>query len=78
MTLCWHPSRLRCILDQRKLNEYLDAPPFRMETLHQARYLFEEDDVMLLFDLSAAFYHLQAHPDSRKFMGCTLGGRFFV
>ena len=72
------PWRLRCILDQRKLNEYLDAPPFRMETLHQARYLFESDDVMLLFDLSAAFYHLQAHPDSRKFMGCTLGGRFFV
>ena len=72
-----NPWRLRCILDQRRLNDYLEAPPFRMESLHQARHLFEPDDVMLLFDLSAAFYHLSAHPESRTYMGCCLGGRFF-
>lgn len=71
------PWRLRLILDQRKVNEHIDPPRFRMESLHSARHLFEPSDVILTIDLSAAFFHVGAHPESRKYMECMIGGRFF-
>ena len=82
----WHPvtapNRLRLILDQRELNAYLSAPKFRNESLHGARDLFEDDDVMLTYDISAGFFHTAVRPEHREYMGCAgagaFAGRYFV
>ena len=70
--------RLRVLLDQRPLNDYLNPPKFRNESLDKARGLMNKDDVILTYDIASGFYCAAAHPDSRKYMGCNLGGRTFV
>ena len=72
-----NPNRVRLLLDQRKLNERVLAPPFAMETLHRARGLFRPGDVALCYDLSSAYFHAAVDPEFTKFLGCTLGGRVF-
>ena len=71
------PWRLRLIHDLRELNQYLLCDSFRMESLHQARSLIEPDDIMLVFDISAAFYHYQQDPSTWEMLGFELRGRYF-
>ena len=73
------PHRLRLILDQRSLNVFLNPPRFSMESLEQARPVFERDDdeVLLTYDISAQFWHWAASESDRPLMGCSLGGRHF-
>ena len=77
-------NRLRLLLDQRSLNDYLNTQRFRAETLHRARGLIEEGDVCLQWDLSSYFYTFATARKHRGLMGCTLGpegplgGRYFV
>ena len=50
-----------------------------MESLEQARPVFERDDdeVLLTYDISAQFWHWAASESDRPLMGCSLGGRHF-
>jgi hypothetical protein len=72
------PWRLRLIYDCRVLNEYVQCDEFIMESLHQAQHLFKPDDVLLVFDISAAFYHLDLDPSMHEYLGFQLGGRYFT
>jgi hypothetical protein len=72
------PWRQRLIYDCRVLNEYVQCDKFIMESLHQARHLFEPEDVLLVFDISAAFYHLNLDPLMHEYLGFELGGRYFT
>ena len=49
-----------------------------MESLHQARHLFEPDAILLVFDISTAFYHIDLEPSMLEFLGFELGGRYFA
>ena len=71
------PHRVRCLLDQRKLNERIKPAKFGMDTLHKCRNLFDSRSVMLQWDISSAFFHLAVAPEHRKFLACSVGGRTF-
>ena len=76
--------RLRMLVDQRPINEYLRTQRYRNETLHRARGIIEVGDVALQWDMSSFFYHWPTAPGDREFMECTLGlsgplgGRWFT
>lgn len=48
-------NRLCILLDEEDLNLDLQVTRYRAETLHRARWLIEEGDVMLMFNFSAYF-----------------------
>jgi hypothetical protein len=66
-------NRLRILLDEEDLNLDLTVTRYRAETLHRARWLIQEGDVMLMFDFSAYFLHFLAAKDERQLLGSTLG-----
>ena len=71
-------NRLRLILDQRALNNWLIASRYSHESLNKVRYIFEEDDSILTMDICGSYWHSLAHPSAREFMRCQFGGRYFV
>ena len=77
-------NRMRLLLDQRKINNYLSPQHFSNKSLHKTRGVIEEEDVCLQFDYSVYFYHFRMAEQHREYIGCTLGpdgplgGRYFV
>jgi hypothetical protein len=65
--------RLRILLDEEDLNLDLQVTRYRAETLHRARWVIQEGDVMLMFDFSAYFLHFLAATDERQLLGSTFG-----
>ena len=49
------PNRLRLMLDQRPLNQYLTPPAYSREILHGTRDIIEEDDCILTTDIRQGY-----------------------
>ena len=58
----------RPVFNLRRLNNYLIAPHFKMETMTQVLRLVQPGDYMTSLDLSDAFLHVPIHPQSRKYL----------
>lgn len=58
----------RPVFNLKRLNQYLIAPHFRMETLHQVVQLLRPNDYMTSIDLSDAFLHILIHKHSRRYL----------
>ena len=58
----------RFILNLRHLNEFIDAPHFKMEDIRMARNLVFSNYYMASLDLSDAFYLVPVHKSCRKFL----------
>ena len=58
----------RPVFNLRKLNEFVHAPHFKMETMSQVLNLVRPGDYMTSLDLSYAFLHVKIHPRSRKYL----------
>ncbi|KAG1252706.1 hypothetical protein G6F68_011662 [Rhizopus microsporus] len=59
---------IRPVFNLKRLNQYLDPPPFKMETIREVAHLLRKNDYLVSVDLSDAFLHIPVHPDSRKFL----------
>ena len=71
-------GKLRLIWDGRHVNGHLPHHNFRMETLQrEGRSLFERSGWGGTVDISAAYHHLEMHPDSTPFLGFEWRGAFY-
>ncbi|CEP09959.1 hypothetical protein, partial, partial [Parasitella parasitica] len=59
---------VRPVFNLRKLNHYLDAPHFKMDTIKEVARMIQPNDYLVSIDLSDAFLHVGLHPDSRKYL----------
>ncbi|KAG2228482.1 hypothetical protein INT48_008098, partial [Thamnidium elegans] len=59
---------VRPVFNLKKLNQYLDAPHFKMETIREVSLMVNPNDYLVSIDLSDAFLHVGLHPDSRRFL----------
>ena len=59
---------VRPVFNLRKLNEFIHAPHFKMETMTQVLNLVHLGDFMTSIDLSDAFLHIKMHQHSRKYL----------
>ena len=62
------PNRWRCIFDISRLNKFMKAPKFTMESPNTIRKLFKLDHYCVKLDLSDAFLHVPLHPAYRRYM----------
>ncbi|KAG1439961.1 hypothetical protein G6F56_012098 [Rhizopus delemar] len=59
---------VRPVFNLKRLNQYLDAPHFKMETIREVSLMIKQNDYLVSIDLSDAFLHIGLHPDSRRFL----------
>ena len=62
-------SKLRLILDLRRLNEFLRKPKFKYDDVRTAATIFEKGDYFFSFDLKSAYHHIEIDPDYHKYLG---------
>ena len=74
-------GKLRLVLDLRHVNAYINVKKFRYEDLKVVTELFEENDYFVSFDLTSGYFHIDIHPEHRKYLGfrwsCKGKERFF-
>jgi hypothetical protein len=58
----------RPVFNLKRLNQHLDAPHFKMETLKQVTPLIQQHDYLTSIDLSDAFLYILVHKVSRKYL----------
>ena len=59
---------VRPVFNLRKLNQYLDAPHFKMDTIKEVARMIQPNEYLVSIDLSDAFLHVGLHPESKKFL----------
>ncbi|KAG1283530.1 hypothetical protein G6F66_010889 [Rhizopus arrhizus] len=58
----------RPVFNLRTLNQYVDCPHFKMETIQQVSLMVQPGDYMTSIDLSDTFLHLSVHPEHRPYL----------
>jgi len=71
-------GKLRLILDLRHVNQYLQIPRFKYESLRCLETLAHPDDLMFSTDLAAGYWQLDMHPDSWTYLGFRWEGQWYV
>ena len=71
------PNRWRCIFDISKLNKFLCAPRFKMESPTTVRNFLKLNHFAVKLDLSDAFLHVPLHKSFRKYMRFFHRGRAY-
>lgn len=59
---------IRPVFNLKRLNQYVSAPHFKMETLKEVSLMLRPNDYMTSIDLSDAFLHIPVHVDSRPYL----------
>lgn len=59
---------VRPVFNLKRLNQYLEAPHFKMETIKEVSLMIKPKDYLVSIDLSDAFLHIGLHPASRRFL----------
>ena len=62
-------GKLRLVLDLRHVNACINVKTFRYEDLKVVTELFEENDYFVSFDLTSGYFHIDIHPEHRKYLG---------
>ena len=71
------PNKWRCIFNTSKLNKYLKAPKFRMESTDSIRQLLNLNEFATKLDLSDAYLHVPLHKKFRPYMRFWHKGKAF-
>ncbi|KAG2191222.1 hypothetical protein INT47_012293 [Mucor saturninus] len=58
----------RPVFNLKKLNNYIQAPHFKMETLQEVTKQIKRNNYLTSIDLSDVFLHIQVHVDSRPYL----------
>lgn len=61
-------GKFRMILNLKYLNQFIDAPHFKMEDLRSASKLMTRNCFMGTVDLKDAYYFIPVHVSHRKFL----------
>jgi hypothetical protein len=62
------PTKIRPILDCKRINNFIQCLHFKMEGIPALRDLVEKDDFMTKIDLKDAYTVVPIHPQSRKYL----------
>jgi hypothetical protein len=68
---------VRSVFNLKKLNQYLEAPHFKMETIKEVSQMISPNDYLVSIDLSDAFLHIGLHQDSRRFLRLKWKGQIY-
>ncbi|KAG1277336.1 hypothetical protein G6F66_012327 [Rhizopus arrhizus] len=67
----------RLVFNLKALNQFIQAPPFKMETLSEVPHLIRKNDYLTSIDLHSAFTHIPIHPASRKYLRFNWKGKIW-
>lgn len=67
----------RFILNLRQLNKYIEVPHFKLEDFRSVRQLLQPGYFMTKIDLKDAYFMIQVHKSSRKYLRFLYGGELF-
>jgi hypothetical protein len=73
----WLKKYRLCVAVARTLNESLEKPRLKMETLAMALRLIDRDDHMVVGDLDAGYNHMLLHPECRRYYRYRVDGKSF-
>ncbi|KAK4514625.1 GTP-binding nuclear protein gsp1/Ran [Mucor velutinosus] len=59
---------VRPVFNLKRLNQFLEAPHFKMETIKEVSLMIKPNDYLVSIDLSDAFLYVCLHPESRRFL----------
>jgi hypothetical protein len=68
---------IRPIFNLKRLNQYLHAPHFKMDTLREVSLMIHRNDYLVSIDLSDAFLHIGLHSESRRFLRLKWNGQVY-
>ena len=68
----WRP-----VIDLKNLNAHIHAPHFRMFTTSSVLSSVEKEDYAFKIDLQDAYFHVQIHPSSRKYLRFAFENRVY-
>ncbi|GAQ93302.1 reverse transcriptase [Klebsormidium nitens] len=71
-------NKLRLILDLRFLNQFLQVPKFRYESLKMIPELCQPHDFLFTIDLKAGYHHIDIFEPHWKYLGFQWQGQYFV
>ena len=66
-------KRWRLILDVSRLNKFLNAKPFKMETVQVIRKTLDKNLWATSVDFSDAYHHIPIHPNCQNFLAFQVG-----
>ena len=70
-------GKLRLIIDLSVLNHFVYTQTFKIETQRKVKDAIQLNDWAFSLDLTDAYLHVPIHPQSRKYLRFTLGGRVY-
>ena len=70
-------GKLRLIIELSVLNYFVYTQTFKMETQRKVKDAIQLNDWAFSLDLTDAYLHVPIHPQSRKYLRFTLGGRVY-
>ncbi|KAG1065060.1 hypothetical protein G6F42_026895 [Rhizopus arrhizus] len=68
---------IRPVFNLKRLNQYLHAPHFKMDTLREVSLMIRRNDYLVSIDLSDAFLHIGLHSESRRFLRLNWKGKVY-
>ena len=71
------PRGWRPVIDLSRLNLYIEAPPFRMETSKIVKASVLPNDFAISIDLTDAYLHVPMHSSSLKFLRFAIDGKVY-
>jgi hypothetical protein len=71
-------DNLRLILDLRFLNQFLQARPFKYESIRSVSELCSLGDLLFTVDLKSGYHHVDIFQDHWQFLGFQWRGRYYV
>ena len=66
------PKKNRLVLDCSILNDYIDAPKFKLDDYKVALNFFKEKGYIFVYDFRDGYYHVKLHNDFKKYLGFKL------
>lgn len=70
-------GKQRLIFDARYINQFIDTPKFKYETLSHVHEILQPGDYTFVLDLQAGFHHLDMHPDAYPYLGFEWQGQLY-
>jgi len=70
-------GQLRPVINLRALNEHLEVPSFRMETVASVSAAIQPGDWAISVDLTDGYFHIPIAPTFRKYLRFVVNGRVY-
>ena len=70
-------GKKRLLVNLHELNQYINSPKFRYESLDSVADQIRSDDILHSIDLKDGFFHVPVHPTYRKYLGISWNNKYY-